>query len=157
MDYPGGPAFVLQATDADLLGRAMRWAMAAPTAANEIFNVTNGDVMTWPDLWPGLAAALGVEAGGPVPVSLAETMPAKAALWDALVARHGLRPYTLDDLVGRSWSFADFNFALGKRPGPALMSTVKLTQAGFTEALDTADMFKAWFERLIGERLLPRH
>jgi len=155
MDYPGGPPFVLQAIDADLMGRAMHWAMVAPTAVNEIFNITNGDVMTWPDLWPDLADALGVEAGRSSPVSLAETMPARAVLWDSLVSRHDLRPFTLDELVGSSWAFADFNFALGKHPGPALLSTIKLMQAGFTETLDTADMFKAWFARLMADRILP--
>ena len=155
MAYPGGPAFVLQAIDSELMGRAMRWAMAAENAANEIFNITNGDVMTWPDLWPDLADALGVEPGRSAPVSLAETMPSRAALWDELVRRHGLRPFTLDALVGRAWAFADFNFALGKHPGPALMSTVKLMQAGFTETMDTADMFRDWFTRLMADRILP--
>src|SRR5260370_42685884 len=42
--FPGGPFFVWEAADADLVGQVMAWAAGAPQAANELFNVTNGDV-----------------------------------------------------------------------------------------------------------------
>ena len=46
--------------DTDLLARAMEWAAdVAEAARNEIFNITNGDVATWQDLWPTMADALG--------------------------------------------------------------------------------------------------
>ena len=40
------------------------WAATTPAAANEALNIVNGDVFRWRRLWPRLAAALGVEAGG---------------------------------------------------------------------------------------------
>jgi hypothetical protein len=40
----GGPSFVWEMADADLVGQVTLWAAQAPQAANEIFNVTNGDV-----------------------------------------------------------------------------------------------------------------
>ena len=59
LDYPGGVGRVAQAVDADLLARAIAWSGEAATARNEIFNVTNGDVFVWPNVWPAIADALG--------------------------------------------------------------------------------------------------
>ena len=63
LDYPGGAARVSQAVDVDLLARAIAWAGEAEAARNEAFNVTNGDVFTWENIWPAIAEALGHEAG----------------------------------------------------------------------------------------------
>ena len=63
LDYPGGVGRVAQAVDADLLARAIAWSGEAETAKNEIFNVTNGDVFVWPNVWPAIADALGFAAG----------------------------------------------------------------------------------------------
>jgi nucleoside-diphosphate-sugar epimerase len=57
-NFPGGPSFVWEAADADLLGQVMMWAAQAPHAANEIFNVTNGDDFEWRSVWPALAETL---------------------------------------------------------------------------------------------------
>src|SRR5882757_4662327 len=75
LDYPGGAARVSQAVDVDLLARAIAWAGAAEAARNEAFNVTNGDVFTWENVWPAIAEALDMEPGVAVPLSLAKTYP----------------------------------------------------------------------------------
>ena len=76
LDYPGGVGRVAQAVDADLLARAIAWSGEAATARNEIFNVTNGDVFVWPNVWPAIADALGFAAGEHVPLSLDQRDPA---------------------------------------------------------------------------------
>jgi hypothetical protein len=38
---------------------------------------------------------------------------------------------------------------------PSIVSTVKLSRAGFTEMMDTEDMFRKWFKQAREERLLP--
>jgi len=43
-------------TDAELFGRATLWALDEEKARNEIFNVSNGDVYRWRQLWNELAA-----------------------------------------------------------------------------------------------------
>src|SRR5262249_26232856 len=58
LDYPGGVGRVAQAVDADLLARAIAWLGDSDKARNEIFNVTNGDVFVWPNVWPAIADAL---------------------------------------------------------------------------------------------------
>jgi nucleoside-diphosphate-sugar epimerase len=54
---------VWEAVDVRLLADALAWAATAPQAANGTFNITNGDVFEWRDLWPALAETLGVEVG----------------------------------------------------------------------------------------------
>jgi hypothetical protein len=121
---PGGPPAV-QAVDARLLARALAWAADEPLARGEIFNITNGDVYCWHDVWPAIAAVFGIEVGEPRPQRLADTMPARADEWAALVDRYRLRsPRDLGAFVGGSWAYADILFgSLGGRELPALLST----------------------------------
>jgi nucleoside-diphosphate-sugar epimerase len=89
--FPGGPAYTLEAVDARLIAQALSWAAESPEAANETFNITNGDVFVWQNVWPTLAKALGVELGDPEPLSLARELPEKAAVWRQVAERHALR------------------------------------------------------------------
>src|SRR5947209_6189051 len=75
LDYPGGAARVSQAVDVDLLARAIGWAGEADAARNEAFNVANGDVFTWQNVWPAIADALDMKPGAAVPLSLAQKSP----------------------------------------------------------------------------------
>ena len=43
--FPGGPSFVWEAADADLVANVIVSAAGSPRAANEAFNITNGDVL----------------------------------------------------------------------------------------------------------------
>jgi hypothetical protein len=61
------------------------------------------------------------------------------------------------EFVGGSWAYADILFGgVGRaRPLPALLSTVKLRQAGFHDCTDTEDMLDEWLARFQERRLLP--
>src|SRR3954452_2579835 len=54
---------VTDVTDARLLARQLAWSATTPAAANEAFNIVNGDVFRWRRMWGVLAEGLGVEAG----------------------------------------------------------------------------------------------
>jgi nucleoside-diphosphate-sugar epimerase len=111
--FPGGPSYLLEAVDARLLARAFAWATTAPSARNEIFNLTNGDVFVWRGVWPVIADALAVKPGLDKPLALAEFLPKKADVWDRVVSRHNVRPLMMSDIVGQSHYYADFCFAYG--------------------------------------------
>jgi hypothetical protein len=155
--FPGGVAYVWEAADARLVAGALHWAATSPVAAGETYNVTNGEVFEWRNLWPAMAATLGVDAGPDEPLELARYLPERAAQWDAIVARHGLRPLGLEQLLGESHHYADRCFAHGEtraRP-PTFLSTVKIRQAGFTDAYDTEASFCHWLQVLIDRRVIP--
>ena len=157
LDYPGGAARVSQAVDVDLLARAIAWAGEADAARNEAFNVTNGDVFSWENVWPAIAAALDMNPGNAVPLSLAKTYPEWIAPWEALRRKYDLIAPGLEAFVGLSFQYADYSMRYGQtQPGlPSIVSTVKINQAGFTEMMDTEDMFRKWFRQARSSRLLP--
>lgn len=157
LDYPGGAARVSQAVDVDLLARAIAWSGDADAARNEAFNVTNGDVFTWENVWPAISEALGMKPGEAVPLSMAREYPNWIAPWDELRRRHGLISPGLEAFVGLSFQYADYTMRYGQTQSgpPSIVSTVKINQAGFTEMMDTEAMFRKWFARARASRLLP--
>ena len=61
-------------------------------------------------------------------------------------------------LIRRSAQVANRAMGFGRsQPGPAaLVSTIKLMQAGFTEVMDTEAMFRKCFSAMQNKGLLPR-
>jgi nucleoside-diphosphate-sugar epimerase len=157
LDFPGGVGRVAQAVDADLLARAIAWSGETQAAKNEIFNVTNGDVFVWPNVWPAVADALGFAAGGNVPLSLDKAIRPRETEWAEIRRQHGLHSGTLKEFVALSFEYADYTMGYGRtEPGPpALVSTIKLMQAGFHEVMDTEAMFAKAVAELQARRLLP--
>ncbi|HTR87469.1 MAG TPA: NAD-dependent epimerase/dehydratase family protein [Reyranella sp.] len=157
LDYPGGAGRVAQAVDADLLARCIAWAGEAAAAGNEIFNVTNGDVFVWPNIWPAIADALGFAPGNHVPLSLERELKPRERQWTEIRIRHRLTSGTLKEFVGLSFEYADYTMGFGRTtPGaPAIVSTIKLQQAGFHEVMDTEAMFAKAFTEMQAKRLLP--
>ena len=157
LDYPGGAARVSQAVDVDLLARAIGWSGEAAAARNEVFNVTNGDVFTWENVWPAIADALEMKPGNAVPLALAQEYPKWIAPWDDLRRKHDLVSPDLKAFVGLSFQYADYSMRHGQTESgpPSIVSTVKINRAGFTEMMDTEDMFRKWFRQAKEQRLLP--
>jgi len=158
LHWPGGLAPISEAVDADLLARVLAWAAVPPAAADETFNVTNGDVYTLRNVWPVIADAFGMEVGDDVPCSLATTMPAREAEWAAVVERFGLAaPASLERFVGQSFLYADMLAGFGQTSlrNPALLSTIKLRQHGFDGCVDTEDMFRRLIAAMQAARLFP--
>jgi nucleoside-diphosphate-sugar epimerase len=157
LDYPGGAARVVQAVDVDLLARAIAWSGEAEAARNEAFNVTNGDVFTWENVWPAIADALGMKVGAAQPLSLAQEYPNWIAPWEKLRRQHNLLSPDLEAFVGLSFQYADYSMRYGQtQPGPpSIVSTVKINKCGFTEMMDTEMMFRKWFGQARASRLLP--
>lgn len=151
--FPGSEAAfdaLIQMTSGDLLAAATEWAMTAPAAANEVFNVTNGDQIRWRNEWPHLAALLGLEPGAPQSLHLADQVGGRPELWREIVAGHGLRETEVAELV--SWPAADFMFNVG---WDVHSSTVKIRQAGFGECLDTRTEIARVVAQIRADRWIP--
>jgi nucleoside-diphosphate-sugar epimerase len=157
LHYPGGAPRVGQAVDADLLARAVAWAGAARAARNETFNVANGDVYSWQNVWPAIADAVGMAPGEPVPLSLEASIRPREADWGRIREQHKLLSPDLRSFVGLSFQYADYQMGFGrsKPPPPSFSSTIKLMQAGFHEVMDTEVMFAKWLRFFQAKRLLP--
>ncbi|MFE4540903.1 SDR family oxidoreductase [Streptomyces scopuliridis] len=139
-----------QMTDAELLARATDWAATASGAANETFNITNGDVIRWSHLWRALAEHYGLPLEEPKSIRLEQHMPPQGHIWRRIVAKHGLvdTPYT--DLV--DWRFGDL---ILNSTWDNVSSTVKLRQAGFHDSHDTEQRLLDLLDDLGERRIIP--
>lgn len=157
LPYPGGAARLSQAVDADLLARAIDWAGESSKARNDTFNVTNGDVFTWENIWPAIADSVGMRAGDAEPLALNTLLETGAADWDRIRRGHRLLAPSLPEFVGQSLEYADYQMRHGRTDvgPPSFVSTVKINQAGFHETMDTETMFRKWFRAFQRARLLP--
>jgi nucleoside-diphosphate-sugar epimerase len=155
--FPGGGRYINAASDARLIAQAAHFAATHEVAANETYNVVNGDMLVWQDLWASIAQRFGLEAGPHAPMSLAGTMPGREAVWQRVVERHGLQPLSLQQMIGSSWQFTDRALACGvEHPADSVLSPIKLHQHGFHGCMDTEDSLHYWLERMQQARLLPR-
>lgn len=151
--FPGKPGAydkLLEMTDAGLLARATVWAATDPRCANQAFNIANGDLFRWNDLWPKIARFFGLEVAPPLPMALDTIMADKEPLWRAMADRHGLAPHPYRDVS--SWRFADFIFGLDY---DMFADSSKSRRFGFHEFVDTEAMFLDLFQDLRRRRIIP--
>ena len=164
LDYPGEEISTVlrEAVDTDLVAGALIWAAESQAASGGTFNLTNGDVFLWSNVWPVIAETMGMKVGERRPLLLVEELPRRKDQWADLVNRHGLQaPNDIMDFCGyNSMVYADTQLSGRRRPGadpgPILNSTIAVRQAGFQDCIDTEDMFVKWFRRLQDDRVLPR-
>jgi len=154
MDFPGSDrsfASLTEVTDARLLARGIAFLSTAPDARNRAFNITNGDVFRWSQLWPIIADWFGVPAGGPRPIKLATQMADKADVWQAVRARHDLVA-PLEAIA--NWSYADFIFG---QDFDVMSDLIRIRNVGFCEAVDSREMFTAMFGAYRERRIFPNN
>ncbi|MDP4005748.1 SDR family oxidoreductase [Methylobacterium sp. NEAU K] len=139
-------------TDARLLARHLLWASTEPKAANEAFNVVDGDVFRWSWMWGRIADWFGIEAVPfdgtvrPLEARMAQDGPA----WAAIVARHGLAEPDLEKLASPWHTDADLG-----RPIEVVTDMSKSRRLGFTAYQPTDDAFFDLFSQLRADRLIP--
>jgi len=153
--FPGSPQqynAVTDVTDARILARHLEWASTTPQAADEAFNIVNGDQFRWRRMWGIVADGLGVEAaeypGHPTP--LVEQMEDSASIWDDIVKEHDLVPHPVDSLA--SWWHSDADLG---RTIETFTDMTKSRLLGFTDYQPTDRSFLDLFDRLRSERIIP--
>ncbi|MFQ4138110.1 SDR family oxidoreductase [Nodosilinea sp. PGN35] len=151
--FPGTQAAydaLVQVTDAGLLAEAMTWAATSPGAADEAFNLTNGDAFRWSNLWPQFAKFFDMEYASPQDISLVEVMADKEPLWERIVERYRLEAHSLQELA--VWQLGDFLFHCD---WDVLLSATKVQQAGFHQVVDSELMFMSLFQRFRDRHIIP--
>lgn len=157
LHYPGTQtSVIMQAVDADLLAAAISWAGESENAKNETFNVTNGDIFVWYNVWPAIAEALGMEMGDVKPVKLVDFMKQHPNAWDEIRMKYHLASPSIEQFVNSSFEYADGYLNADPKQMPAYSSTIKIHGAGFDQFIDTEEMFVKWFNILIDRNLIPR-
>ncbi|MDQ8738878.1 SDR family oxidoreductase [Paenibacillus sp. LHD-38] len=151
--FPGKPGAynsLLEMTDAGLLAKATVWAATDERCANQAFNITNGDLFRWNELWPKIAASFDLETAPPLQMSLDVVMADKEELWKTMVKKHGLVNNAYKDVS--SWGFGDFVFSWDY---DFFADGTKARRFGFHEFMDTEAMFLNIFEDLRQRKVIP--
>jgi nucleoside-diphosphate-sugar epimerase len=137
-------------TDAGLLARATVWAATDERAANQAFNVNNGDLFRWSEMWPRTAGWFDLEVAPPLPMTLEVVMADKEPVWNTMVERHALASHGYDAVS--SWRFGDAVFGWDY---DMFADGSKLRRLGFHEQVDTAAMFADVFEDFRRRGVIP--
>jgi nucleoside-diphosphate-sugar epimerase len=149
--FPGGEdAFhaLFQMTDARLLARGSIWAGLEPHSENRIYNITNGDLFRWANVWERVAAYFGVPAGRPLTMDMGRFMHGQDQLWADLKQQHGL---VLDLAEIQDWSQGYILSSSIEMHS----STIRIRQAGFHECLDTEDRLFELFDEMRVRNYIP--
>jgi len=141
---------LFELTDATQLARSVLWTCSDPRAADQAFNITNGDVFRWSRVWPQLAKYFGLECGIVRRVSMDAWMRDKGAVWDEIVRKHQLRPFKMDQVA--RWMFGDFVFNMDY---DVISSMTRARLAGFHDMIDTPAMFIRHLDGYRAARVLP--
>ncbi|WP_062234819.1 SDR family oxidoreductase [Aureimonas sp. N4] len=154
--FPGSQAQwngLTDMTDARQLAQQLLWAATTPEAANEAFNIVNGDVFRWSWMWGRIADWFGLV---PAPFDgtvqpLEEQMQGDAPIWRRIAEREGLVEPNLSRLASPWHTDADLG-----RPIEVVTDMSKSRRLGFLDYQATDDAFVDLFERLLADRLIPR-
>jgi nucleoside-diphosphate-sugar epimerase len=156
--FPASPACFetrFNVMDSELLARAALWCSTRPECGNEAFNINNGDVFRWQDMWPRIAAHFGLRAAGPGREPLMDYLGARGDHWQRMARAHDLAPFPYERAV--RWIQGDY-----RPPNSRLACEYdvvadlgKLRRFGFREELDSARMFQRLFARLQSQRVIP--
>nr|WP_295742049.1 SDR family oxidoreductase [uncultured Acidocella sp.] len=139
-------------TDARLLAAHLLWAAQTPEAANQAFNVVNGDVFRWSWMWGRIADWFGLQAA---PFT-GEHRPLEAQMaqdegsWADIAARARLVEPKLSRLASPWHTDADLG-----RPIEVVTDMSKSRRLGFSLYQPTDEAFFELFTRLQADRLIP--
>jgi nucleoside-diphosphate-sugar epimerase len=151
--FPGKPGAydkLLEMTDAGLLAKATIWAATDERCANQAFNINNGDLFRWNELWPKIAEFFDLNLAPPLSMSLETIMADKEPLWNAMIKKYGLEPHPYREVS--SWRFGDFVFSWDY---DFFADGSKGRRFGFHEYVETETMFRNIFTDFRQRRIIP--
>ncbi|KAB2619467.1 3-oxo-Delta(4-5)-steroid 5-beta-reductase-like [Pyrus ussuriensis x Pyrus communis] len=124
-----------------------------PYAKNEAFNVNNGDVFKWKQLWKVLAEQFEIEEYGfdeeGEKLSLAGLMKEKEGVWEEIVRENELEPMKLAEM-GQWWMV---DLVLGEEGGMSSMNKSK--EHGFVGFRNSRNSFVSWIDKLKAFKIVP--
>ncbi len=88
---PGAYGTIYQVTESSHFAGAALRAATEKRAANQAYNITNGDYFRWRNVWPRIAEVFGMKVGEVQTISLTQHMTDKAGLWEAMTKKYRLR------------------------------------------------------------------
>ena len=153
--FPGTPeqyGALVDMTSAELLAHHLTWEAMTKAAANQAFNVVNGDVFRWRKMWGRIAEFFEIPAAPypgvahPLEVSLADA----GGDWKAIAKKYKLQTGDLRKIA--PWWHVDADLG---RTQECVTDMTKSRELGFLEYRSTWGAFQDLFHRLRKERVIP--
>ena len=152
--HPGSranAAALYQVTDTAHLSKATAWMATEPGAANEPFNITNGDIFRWEDMWPHFADYFQMDMAPAQSIDLPLMMADKAGLWSDIAEQYSLQSISYEQLV--NWNYGAFVFT---PTFDIISSMTKARRYGFHDIVDSKEMFLRQFDQLREQSVIPK-
>jgi len=151
--FPGKPGTydkLMEMTDAGLLAKATVWAATNPNCANQAFNINNGDLFRWNELWPKIARYFDMETAAPLQMPLQTVMTDKEPIWKTIQEKYGLEKHRYENVS--YWGFGDFVFSWDY---DFFADGSKARRFGFHDYVDTEQMFTGLFDEFRRKKVIP--
>tara|TARA_R110002050_G_scaffold9680_14_gene34223 strand:+ start:1230 stop:2285 length:1056 start_codon:yes stop_codon:yes gene_type:complete len=140
---------LLEMTDALLLAKATVWAATSENCRNQAFNINNGDLFRWEELWPKIAKHFNLEVAPPLDMTLDIVMGDKEELWSEMTKKYNLS-YNYEEIS--SWKFGDAVFSWDY---DFIADGSKARRFGFHEYVETETMFFEIFDNFRTQKIIP--
>jgi nucleoside-diphosphate-sugar epimerase len=146
---------LFQVVDADLLARAAIHVSTTSACRNQAFNINNGDIFRWSDLWPALGAFFALSSAPPLNITATEFFRHEESTWHAMAQKYKLKPFPYERLP--KWCQGEYTPPNGRLncTHDIFANTTRLRQSGFAEFLDSQDMFLKLFGELSRQDVIP--
>lgn len=154
--FPGdGKAFRALHTDTsqDILAQFHIYASLHPVAVSKkAFNIADGEVVTWEQVWPGICDWFGLKGVGPDPSKKtgSEWVQERKGQWGAWVEENGLKPGALE---ATSWDF--MSAIMGAITFDRQYDLSACRKVGFEETMDTVKGYTKAFDRMEDANIIP--
>ena len=156
--FPGTEASfdtLFQVVDFNLLARAAIYVSTTPACRNKAFNINNGDIFRWSGLWPALADFFTLPSAPPLGITPMEFFERQQPTWVLMTQKFSLKAFPYERLS--RWCQGEY-----EPPNSRLncehdifANTTRLRQSGFTEFVDSQDMFFRIFGELRAQKVIP--
>jgi nucleoside-diphosphate-sugar epimerase len=154
--YPGtSKAYtcLLDACDSELVAKTIVWSATTPACANQAFNISNGDIFRWCQIWPLLASFFDLEMPDPPyqPIDFIGLMSDKAEIWNEITKRYNLQKINFEKIMLSKLSGGIFI-----QDNDHFMDVNKARRFGFTEMnQDSGKMFVKLLTSFREQRVIP--
>ena len=117
-----------------------------------VFNIADGQTVTWAQVWPKLAEHFGLKGQGPLPntVTMENFVKDNLSAWDALVVKHGLKGKVVGE---QNWDHV--HFMLVQFDFNRQYDLSRSREVGFKEEIDTVEGYFISWERMRAAKILP--
>lgn len=140
-------------TSQDILAQFHIYASFHPVAvAKKSFNIADGEVVTWEQVWPGICNWFGLKGVGPDPSKKtgAQWVQERKGQWGNWVKENGLKPGALE---ATSWDF--MSAIMGAITFDRQYDLSACREVGFEEKIETVKGYTTAFERMTEARIIP--